>query len=62
MNNRRITSLPELLAIDDAGSAAIEYAVLSGLIAVALVSAVSGLGEYHATLSDYMAGELARLH
>jgi Flp pilus assembly pilin Flp len=60
MNNRRLTSLPGLLAIDDTGSAAIEYAVLTGLIAVALVSAVSGPGDYLVTVSDYVASELAR--
>jgi Flp pilus assembly pilin Flp len=48
------------LASADAGSAAIEYAVLIGLIAVALVSALSGLAGGLASLADYMADELAR--
>jgi Flp pilus assembly pilin Flp len=48
------------LAIADAGSAAIEYAVLIGLIAVALVSVISGLVGYFMSWSGYMADELTR--
>jgi Flp pilus assembly pilin Flp len=48
------------LAIADAGSAAIEYAVLIGLIAVALASVISGLAGAFTALSGYMADELAR--
>lgn len=48
------------LASADAGSAAIEYAVLIGLIAVALASAISGLAGELMSLSGYMADELAR--
>jgi Flp pilus assembly pilin Flp len=48
------------LASADAGSAAIEYAVLIGLITVALVSVISGLAGGLASLADYMADELAR--
>jgi Flp pilus assembly pilin Flp len=48
------------LAVADAGSAAIEYAVLIGLIAVAVVSAISSLAGSFIALSDYMADELAR--
>jgi Flp pilus assembly pilin Flp len=48
------------LADAETGSAAIEYAVLIGLIAVALVSVVSGLAGAFTALSGYMADELAR--
>jgi Flp pilus assembly pilin Flp len=57
---RRIISLPGSLAIEDTGSAAIKYAILVSLIAMALVSVISGLGDYFSALSGYMAGELAR--
>ncbi|HKJ62668.1 MAG TPA: Flp family type IVb pilin [Hyphomicrobiales bacterium] len=48
-------------AIDDSGSAAIEYAVLLGLIAVALVSVISGFSEFLLACGTYMVGELERI-
>lgn len=48
------------LATADSGSAAIEYAVLTGLIAVALAGAISELSGGLTALATYLADELAR--
>lgn len=48
------------LATIESGSAAIEYAVLTGLIAVALAGAISELSGGLIALATYLADELAR--
>lgn len=58
---QRVCRHVRLPAIDDSGSAAIEYAVLLGLIAVALVSVISGLSEFLLACGTYMVGELERI-
>ena len=50
-----------LLARNDGGSAAIDYAILAGLIAVALVGVISSLSEFHIDGAAYIRNELLRI-
>jgi Flp pilus assembly pilin Flp len=62
MNDRqRLCRHVGSLAIDDGGSAAMEYAILAGLITVALVSAISGLSESLLDGAIYIRDELLRI-